>query len=578
MSLHSTSVHLMSVVTPTATMLRSVFRVRSPARIYSERVRSVSWSRATRSLARLNAAKAPDSGTKQSKGGKGGKGGNAANGTETSKAERLSESYEAVIGIECHVQLNTATKAFCSCKNEYGAKPNTLVCPVCLGHPGTLPSLNRAVVEKSVLAGLALNCQISKESKFDRKQYFYPDLPKGYQISQYDIPLCHGGYIDVTIPDEGTKRIGITRAHMEEDAGKLVYIGSDGLSGAQSSQVDYNRGGVPLLEIVSEPDMRSGKEAAMFAAELRRIMLCIGVSNGNMAEGSMRCDVNVSVRRRGAPEFGTKVEVKNMNSFNAMQRAIDFEFIRQCTLIEEDKEDEIVQETRLWDENGQFTAPMRKKEGLADYRYFPEPDIPDIVVSEPFIEGLRSSLPELPCAKRARYSGLGLSEYDCLVLSDDEDIASYFDGVLSSGAAVKQAANWVMGDVNAIIKAQGIKFSELRMSPKSLSEMIDLIDKDVISGKIGKEILPDLIEGQAEQDGVGAFVEAKGLIQISDEGALAEIVQSVFDENPDQLAEYRGGKTKLKGFFTGAVMKASSGRANPKLLQAVLLRMLDETN
>ena len=549
-------------------MLRTVLRVRSPSRLYNDRACSFSWSRSSRSLPRLNAAKSPPAGDtkKQSKGGKG---------KEASPVEALSETFEAVIGIECHVQLNTVTKAFCSCKNEYGAEPNTHVCPICLGHPGTLPSLNKAVVEKSVLAGLALNCQISTESKFDRKQYFYPDLPKGYQISQYDIPLCHGGYIDVTIPEEGTKRIGITRAHMEEDAGKLVYIGSDGLSGAQSSQVDYNRGGVPLLEIVSEPDMRSGKEAATYAAELRRIMLCIGVSNGNMAEGSMRCDVNVSVRRRGAPEFGTKVEVKNMNSFNAMQRAIDYEFVRQCTLVEEGKEDEIVQETRLWDENGQFTAPMRKKEGLADYRYFPEPDIPEIRVSESFIEGLRSSLPELPCAKRARYSGLGLSEYDCLVLSDDEDIASYFDGVLDSGAPVKQAANWVMGDVNAAVKAQGIKFSELRMSPKTLGQMIELIETEVISGKIGKEILPKLIDGEAENDGVGAFVEANGLIQISDEAALADIVQSVFDENPGQLAEYRGGKTKLKGFFTGAVMKASSGRANPKLLQAVLMRMLD---
>lgn len=501
---------------------------------------------------------------------------NAKSKQEASLSDTLAETFEAVIGIECHVQLNTTTKAFCSCKNEYGATPNTHICPICLGHPGTLPSLNAAVVEKSVLAGLALNCNISRESKFDRKQYFYPDLPKGYQISQYDVPLCHGGYIDVAIPEEGTKRIGITRAHMEEDAGKLVYIGSDGLSGAQSSQVDYNRGGVPLLEIVSEPDMRSGKEAAMYAAELRRIMLSIGVSNGNMAEGSMRCDVNVSVRKRGVPEFGTKVEVKNMNSFNAMQRAIDFEFVRQCTLIQENKEHEIVQETRLWDENGQFTAPMRKKEGLADYRYFPEPDIPEICISDSFIDELRSSLPELPCEKRARYSSLGLSEYDVLVLSDDEDISAYFDGVLTSGTSVKQAANWVMGDVNAAVKAQSIKFSDLKMSPKTLGEMIDLIDKDVISGKIGKEILPKLIEGAAEHDGVSAYVEANGLIQISDEGALAEIVQAVFDANPGQLTEYRGGKVKLKGFFTGMVMKESGGRANPQLLQAVLMRMLDD--
>ena len=440
---------------------------------------------------------------------------------------------------------------------------------------GTLPLLNRAVVEKSILAGLALNCQIHRDSKFDRKQYFYPDLPKGYQISQYDIPLCYDGFIDVAIPDEGTKRIGITRAHMEEDAGKIVYVGSDSISGSESSQVDYNRGGVPLLEIVSEPDMRSGKEAAMYAAELRRIMLCIGVSNGNMAEGSMRCDVNVSVRRKGAEAFGTKVEIKNMNSFNAMQRAIDYEFARQCGLIEEDKESEIVQETRLWDENGQFTAPMRRKEGLADYRYFPEPDIPEIHLSESFIQGIRATLPELPSTKRERYMSLGLSQYDAIVLSDDEEISSYFDGVLSSGASVKQAANWVMGDINAVVKAQGIKFSDLKMSPATTGEMIALIENSVISGKIGKEILPRLIEGEAEEQGVQAFVEANGLIQISDESALAEIVQTVFDANPSQLADYRNGKTKLKGFFVGQVMKESGGRANPALLQSVLMKLLD---
>jgi aspartyl-tRNA(Asn)/glutamyl-tRNA(Gln) amidotransferase subunit B len=480
-----------------------------------------------------------------------------------------------VIGIECHVQLNTATKAFCSCPNEYGAEPNTNICPICLGHPGTLPLLNSEVVRKSVMAGLALNCSIQRESKFDRKQYFYPDLPKGYQISQYDIPLCYDGYIDVVIPEEGTKRIGITRAHMEEDAGKSVYIGSDGLAGSQSSQVDYNRGGVPLLEIVSEPDMRSGKEAAMYSAELRRIMLCIGASNGNMAEGSMRCDVNVSVRKRGDQEFGTKVEIKNMNSFNAMQRAIDFEFVRQCQLIEDDRQGEIVQETRLWDENNQCTASMRRKEGLADYRYFPEPDIPPLSLSESFVEQIRASLPELPSQKRTRYMSLGLSEYDSLVLSDDEEISSYFDGVLDSGASVKQAANWVMGDVNAVVKSQSIHFSDLKMKPQTLGEMIELIDSSVISGKIGKEILPRLIEGEAEDIGVKEFVEKNGLIQISDEKALAEIVQKVFDANPSQLTEYRNGKTKLKGFFVGQVMKESGGRANPGLLQNVLMSMLD---
>ena len=362
---------------------------------------------------------------------------------------------------------------------------------------------------------------------------------------------------------------------MEEDAGKIVYVGSDSISGSESSQVDYNRGGVPLLEIVSEPDMRNGKEAAMYAAELRRIMLCIGVSNGNMAEGSMRCDVNVSVRKKGASAFGTKVEIKNMNSFNAMQRAIDYEFTRQCELIQENKESEIVQETRLWDENGQFTAPMRKKEGLADYRYFPEPDIPEIHLSESFVEGIRTTLPELPSAKRERYISLCLSQYDAIVLSDDGEISSYFDGVISSGASVKQAANWVMGDINAVVKAQGIKFSDLKMSPKTTGEMIALIEESVISGKIGKEILPRLIDGEAEEMGVQAFVQANGLIQISDESALAEIVQTVFDANPSQLTDYRNGKTKLKGFFVGQVMKESGGRANPALLQKVLMKLLD---
>jgi len=494
---------------------------------------------------------------------------------EALSVEKFSSEYEAVIGIECHVQLNTATKAFCSCQNEYGADPNTHICPICLGHPGTLPMLGQEVVRKSILAGLALNCNINKDSKFDRKQYFYADLPKGYQISQYDIPLCYEGYIDVVIPDEGSKRVGITRAHMEEDAGKIVYTGADSLSGSQSSQVDYNRGGVPLLEIVSEPDMRTGKEAAMYAAELRRIMLCIGASNGNMAEGSMRCDVNVSVRRKGATEFGTKVEIKNMNSFNAMQRAIDYEYIRQCQLIEDNNESEIVQETRLWDENTQSTASMRRKEGLADYRYFPEPDIPDLHISEEFIQSIKESLPELPSEKRKRYMSLGLSEYDALVLSDDEDIAAYFDRVLNSGASVKQAANWVMGDVNAVVKSEGIKFSNLKMTPETLGDMIKLIEESVISGKIGKEILPRLVNGEAEGKSVREFVDANGLIQISDEATLREIVQKVFDANPSQLEGYRNGKTKLKGYFVGQVMKESGGRANPKELNRILMSMLD---
>ncbi|KAG7670064.1 hypothetical protein KSW81_008202 [Nannochloris sp. 'desiccata'] len=442
---------------------------------------------------------------------------------------------------------------------------------------GALPVLNEEMVKKAVLAGLALNCTIAKESKFDRKQYFYADLPKGYQISQYDVPICEHGRIEVVLPEGGgTKQIGITRAHLEEDAGKLVYSGATSLSGSNYSLVDYNRGGVPLLEIVSEPDMRTGKEAAAYGAELRRIMRFLGVSDGNMSEGSMRCDVNISVRPRDQEQFGTKVEIKNMNSFNAMQRAIEFEFDRQLALLKEGRASEIVQETRLWDENKQVTKSMRKKEGLADYRYFPEPDLPALFVSTEAIEDLRNSMPELPSQKRARYMALGLSEYDALVLTDDVDVAAYYDEVLKAGGAPKLSANWVMGDIMASCKEEGNGMDALKMSPKTLVEMISLIEKGTISGKIAKDLLPALLKGDAEKDGVQALVESRGLIQISDPAALQAIVDSVLDANPKQLGEYRGGKTKLQGFFVGQVMKESKGRANPGELNRILMETLNK--
>ncbi|KAH7619467.1 putative Aspartyl/glutamyl-tRNA(Asn/Gln) amidotransferase subunit B [Nannochloris sp. 'desiccata'] len=442
---------------------------------------------------------------------------------------------------------------------------------------GALPVLNEEMVKKAVLAGLALDCTIAKESKFDRKQYFYADLPKGYQISQYDVPICEHGRIEVVLPEGGgTKQIGITRAHLEEDAGKLVYSGATSLSGSNYSLVDYNRGGVPLLEIVSEPDMRTGKEAAAYGAELRRIMRFLGVSDGNMSEGSMRCDVNISVRPRDQEQFGTKVEIKNMNSFNAMQRAIEFEFDRQLALLKEGRASEIVQETRLWDENKQVTKSMRKKEGLADYRYFPEPDLPALFVSTEAIEDLRNSMPELPSQKRARYMALGLSEYDALVLTDDVDVAAYYDEVLKAGGAPKLSANWVMGDIMASCKEEGNGMDALKMSPKTLVEMISLIEKGTISGKIAKDLLPALLKGDAEKDGVQALVESRGLIQISDPAALQAIVDSVLDANPKQLGEYRGGKTKLQGFFVGQVMKESKGRANPGELNRILMETLNK--
>ncbi|PSC72757.1 glutamyl-tRNA(Gln) amidotransferase subunit chloroplastic mitochondrial [Micractinium conductrix] len=507
----------------------------------------------------------------------------AANLATDAAAAKAKVEYEAVIGIETHVQLGTRTKAFCGCASEFGAEPNTHVCPVCLGHPGTLPVLNADVVRKSVLAGLALNARVALESKFDRKQYFYPDLPKGYQISQYDVPLCEGGWVEVIVPDTSTstggesRRIGVTRAHVEEDAGKLVHGGAASLSGSDFSLVDYNRAGVPLLEIVSEPDMRTGAEAAAYGAEIRRIMRFLGVSDGNMAEGSMRCDVNISVRPVGRAEFGTKVEIKNMNSFNAMQRAIEFEIARQVEAIEGGRSGEVVQETRLWDEGRQCTYSMRKKEGLADYRYFPEPDLPPLVLTQQWVDEVQASMPELPAQVRARYAALGLSQYDALVLSDDLGLSRYYDAVVAAGAPPKPAANWVMGDVNAWVKEQRADWAALPMAPAALAEMIGLIEDGTISGKIGKEVLPALLagEGGAGAGAVRALVEAKGLVQISDPAALAAIVDGVLAANQKQLQQYREGKTKLQGFFVGAVMKESKGRANPAELNRILMERLN---
>lgn len=482
--------------------------------------------------------------------------------------------YEAVIGIETHVQLLTRTKAFCSCPNQYGGEPNAHICPVCMGHPGTLPVLNSEAVKLAVKAGLALNCDVARRSKFDRKQYFYADLPKGYQISQYDVPICSGGHLSIDTPD-GPKRFGITRAHLEEDAGKSVHGGADSLAGSSHTLVDFNRAGVPLLEIVSEPDMRSGRDAALYGAELRRVMRFLGISDGNMAEGSMRCDVNVSVRPKGQSEFGTKVEVKNMNSFSNMQKAIEFEIERQVSLLRAGRGSEVVQETRLWDEGRQETTSMRKKEGLADYRYFPEPDLPDLHLSDTLMEEARATMAELPVEKRNRYLALGLPLADVLILADELGTAQFFDAALTAGAPPKAAANWVMGDIMAACKEAKIGMEQLQMTPQALSEMISLIDEGVISGKIAKDALPRLLAGDGN-GGVRAFFESQGLVQISDVSAVEAMVESVLAANPKQLADYVGGKTKLAGYFTGQVMKESQGRVNPGLMQQVLQKKLQE--
>ncbi|CAL5219700.1 g1588 [Coccomyxa viridis] len=485
-------------------------------------------------------------------------------------------AYEAVIGIECHIQLNTRTKAFCSCLA--GSAPvNTNVCPICLGHPGTLPVMSTGVLKKGITAGLALNCSIARLSKFDRKQYFYPDLPKGYQISQFDLPLCYEGSLEAQLPDGQTKHFGITRVHMEEDAGKLMHDGANQLSGSDSSLVDYNRAGVPLLEVVSEPDMRSGAEAAAYASELRRTMCFMGLTEGIMAQGHMRFDVNVSVRREGESKLGTKVEVKNMNSFAAMQRAIDFEISRQVALHRDGQAHEVVQETRLYDESTSQTFSMRSKEGLADYRYFPEPDLPPVRVTDELIDEVQGSMQESPAAVRSRYLDMDLPIADVLILTDEKPFSRYFDAVLEAGAPPKLAANWVLGDVMAHSKVNQISFDKLEMAPATLAELVCAIDEGLVSGKIGKQVLPMLLQGEGK-NGVKSFMEQKRLIQISDMSAIEDIVNDVLSQNQQQLQQYCAGKTKLQGFFVGQVMKASKGLVNPKLLNQALNKKLKEAS
>lgn len=490
--------------------------------------------------------------------------------SRSKRLDSISKDYEAIIGIETHVQLSTHTKAFCSCPYNYGSQPNTTVCPICMGLPGALPALNSKVIQSAVKLGLALNCKLSLRSKFDRKQYFYPDLPKGYQISQFDVPIATEGFVDLDLPVEfggGHRRFGITRVHMEEDAGKLLHTGN-----GSHSEVDLNRAGVPLLEIVSEPDMRTGIEAAEYAAELQRVVRFLGVSNGNMQEGSLRCDVNVSVRPIGQSEFGTKVEVKNLNSFSAINRAIEFEIWRQVVLHNEGQSDQIVQETRLWDEGSQKTVTMRKKEGLADYRYFPEPDLPEVILSEDFIEEIRDSLPELPEMKRRRYEHMGLSMQDVLFLANDINVADFFDKTIGNGGDVKLAANWIMGDVAAYMKNEKLSINEIKLTPQELAELIASIRGGTISGKIGKEILFELM---AKGGTVKGLIKEKDLVQIVDPVEIEKMVVKVLAENPKQLEQYRGGKTKLQGFFAGQIMKLSKGKANPGLLNKILLERLN---
>ena len=479
--------------------------------------------------------------------------------------------YEAIIGLETHCQLNTRSKIFCSCPTNFDSPPNTNVCPVCLGYPGVLPVLNQEVLASAVKLGLAIDGKITPHSKFDRKQYFYPDLPKNYQISQYDLPIVEQGQLEIEIVDKKTKEvsrkiIGITRLHMEEDAGKLVHAGSERLSGSTHSLVDFNRTGVPLLEIVSEPDLRTGTEAAEYAQELRRLVRYLGISDGNMQEGSLRCDVNISVRKKGTKKFGTKVEIKNMNSFSAIQKAIEYEIDRQIEAIENGEL--IVQETRLWEEATQRTISMRKKEGSSDYRYFPEPDLPPLEVSPEQLKAWAEELPELPARKRRRYEEeFGLSAYDARVLTDDRTVAEYFETAVIAGANAKLVANWISQDIAAYLNNNKLTITEIALQASDLAELVKLIEAGTISGKIAKEILPELLtQGGSPK----ALVEKKGLIQISDTSAIEKLIEEIIAAHPSELEKFRAGKTNLKGFFVGQVMKKSGGKADPKLTSQIL--------
>ena len=478
--------------------------------------------------------------------------------------EDLREKYEVVIGLEVHAQLKTNTKIFAPDGCEFGNEQNTQISPITLGMPGVLPVLNRAVVDMGILTGLALNCEIAHKCKFDRKQYFYPDLPKGYQISQYDEPICGKGYLMVN-----GKKIGITRAHLEEDAGKLVHAGADGLAGSSYSLVDLNRAGTPLLEIVSEPDMRSPQEAREYMEELRNIVRYVGVCDGNLEEGSMRCDANISIMPKGSNKFGTRAEIKNVNSFTALERALEYEIDRQIDLVEDGEE--VVQETRLWDDNAGVTRSMRGKEDAHDYRYFPEPDLMPLEISQEWIDRIKATMPELPEQKRQRYMDLGLSEYDASVIVAQYELAMFFDEVLKAGGNPKIAVNFLMGEIAAYLKEQKLSINETKLTPESLVELIGLIEKATISNNIGKQIIVEMMETGEK---ASAIVEKKGLSQISDTGAIKEIAQKIIEANPSQVEAYRGGKDKLFGFFVGQVMKETKGRANPQSVNQILKELL----
>lgn len=472
--------------------------------------------------------------------------------------------YEAVIGLEVHAQMMTDTKIFCGCSTKFGSEPNTQTCPVCIGMPGVLPVLNKRALEFAIKTGLAMNCNISSYSRFARKNYFYPDLPKGYQISQYELPICEHGYIGIVV-DGNIKKIAITRIHMEEDAGKNIHEGE-----GNYSFVDLNRTGVPLMEIVSEPDIRSPREAVEYMKKLRTILRYLGVCDGNMEQGSLRCDANVSLRPEGQKEYGIRTEVKNINSFKFVEKALEYEIKRQMKVLEEGGK--IIQETRLWDSNRGITESMRGKEEAHDYRYFPEPDLVPISVEEKWIDEIRSSLPELPDMKRERFvSQYGLPEYDADLLTAEKATAELFEQAVTQGCKPKQISNWIMTEGFKYQKEHNKEISETYLKPIHLVELSKLVDSAVVSGTMAKSILYEVIDtGKMPEE----IVKEKGLVQISDTGEIEKVVDEVIAKNPKEVERYRAGDEKLLGFFVGRVMKLTKGKANPQMVNELLKKRL----
>ena len=480
-------------------------------------------------------------------------------------------SYETVIGLECHAQLLTRTKLFCGCRAGFGDAPNTNVCPVCVGLPGALPVLNRRAVELATRMALAVGCRVNRDSIFARKNYFYPDLPKGYQISQYDRPLAQEGGLEIETAS-GRKRIGIERIHMEEDAGKLLHEGFR--DAATKSGVDFNRSGVPLIEIVSRPALSSPEEAVAYAESLREILQYAGVSDADMEKGNFRCDGNVSIRPRGASELGTKVEIKNLNSFRFLGRALAYEAGRQAALL--DSGSRVVQETRLYDPGADETHPMRSKEEAHDYRYFPDPDLPPLKLSAVLVDEIRSALPELPQAKRERFEAvLGLPAYDASVLTSSRALASYFEAAARRSGNPKAASNWVMSDVLRKLKESEVALEAFPIAPEALGELIALVEQGKVSGKMAREVF-EKMHGSGEP--AAKIIEREGLTQISDPAAIESLARTVVEAHPDLVAQYRSGEEKVLGFFVGQVMKATKGQANPKLAREVLVRILSVSN